>query len=118
MNTDTPRTDAVESSFLMDLENLCPHCGDPPVRDAHWQAMRTLERELNAAQARIAELEAELLQAKQALVNAGYFTADRMNERDVAISFIKELNATTNQHGRHYRSRCGQFLAKLNQTKQ
>lgn len=33
---------------------------------------------------------------------------------DAAITFIKELNATTNQHGRHYRSRCGQFLAKLN----
>ncbi len=40
---------------------------------------------------------------------------DRLRE---AITFIKELNATTNQHGRHYRSRCGQFLAKLNQTNQ
>ena len=35
---------------------------------------------------------------------------------DAAITFIKELNATTNQHGRQYRSRCGQFLATFNQT--
>jgi hypothetical protein len=34
-----------------------------------------------------------------------------------AIRFIKELNATKEQHGRQYRSRCGQFLAAaLNQT--
>lgn len=33
---------------------------------------------------------------------------------DAAIVFIKELNATKNQHGRQYRSRCGQFLASLN----
>jgi hypothetical protein len=39
---------------------------------------------------------------------------DRLREeRDAAIAFIKELNATTNQHGRQYRSRCGQFLAAL-----
>ena len=30
----------------------------------------------------------------------------------VAITFIKELNATKYQHGRQYRSRCGQFLSK------
>jgi hypothetical protein len=42
---------------------------------------------------------------------------DRLREeRDAAIAFIKKLNATTNQHGRQYRSRCGQFLATLNQT--
>ena len=28
-----------------------------------------------------------------------------------AITFIKELNATKYQHGRQYRSRCGQFLS-------
>ena len=32
-----------------------------------------------------------------------------------AIAFIKELNATKFQHGRQYRSRCGQFLAKRQQ---
>jgi hypothetical protein len=36
---------------------------------------------------------------------------------DKSIRFIKELNATKEQHGRQYRSRCGQFLAAaLNQT--
>lgn len=43
---------------------------------------------------------------------------DRLREaHDQAIRFIKELNATKEQHGRQYRSRCGQFLTKaLNQT--
>jgi hypothetical protein len=32
-------------------------------------------------------------------------------ELNAAITFIKELNATKNQHGRIYRARCGRFLA-------
>ena len=34
-------------------------------------------------------------------------------ELAAAITFIKELNATKYQHGRQYRSRCGQFLSSL-----
>ena len=39
-----------------------------------------------------------------------------MVEHVKAICFIKELNATKFEHGRQYRSRCGKFLAALNQT--
>lgn len=39
-------------------------------------------------------------------------------ERDAAIQLIKELNATKYQHGRQYRSRCGQFLSTINRNKQ
>jgi hypothetical protein len=33
-------------------------------------------------------------------------------ELNEALALIKELNATKFQHGRQYRSRCGQFLTK------
>jgi hypothetical protein len=38
-------------------------------------------------------------------------------ELNAAINLIKELNATTNQHGRYYRSCCGKFLDSINKPK-
>lgn len=69
-------------------------------------------KERDVAQAFQREAERDAMNHMRTITQMIKDCGEHCAELAAAITFIKELNATKYQHGRQYRSRCGQFLSK------
>ena len=84
---------------------LTQSCGDISCEECNKQRqeLADLDEQWRAHSQRLAKMLAKTLVER----------SKAQRERNAAVVLIKELNATKNQHGRHYRARCGKFLETL-----